>query len=67
MLWIERGMNAKHPAHSRETYIRFNKLLIGSCAGLVLATVVLFPTQVDLSINGIQVLMPPAYYFMCSS
>ncbi|ARD22602.1 PepSY-associated TM helix domain-containing protein [Shewanella japonica] len=45
MLWIERGMNAKHPAHSRETYIRFNKLLIGSCAGLVLATVVLFPTQ----------------------
>jgi len=49
MLWIERGLNAKQPAHSRGTYQTFNKLLIGSCGGLVLATALLFPAQLLLN------------------
>jgi len=49
MLWIERGLNAKQPVHSRATYQTFNKLLIGSCGGLVLATALLFPAQLLLN------------------
>ena len=45
MLWIERGLNAQNPAHSKKTYERINKLLLGSCGGVVLATFTLFPTQ----------------------
>jgi len=49
MLWIERGLNAQNPAHSRGTYEAFNKLLTGACGGVVLATVALFPTQLFLN------------------
>jgi len=49
MLWIERGLNAKNPAHSEKTYQMFNKLLVGSCGGIVLATVMLFPAQLGLN------------------
>ena len=49
MLWIERGLNAQNPAHSRATYENFNRLLIGACGGIVLATVALFPTQLFLN------------------
>lgn len=49
MLWIERGLHAKNPAHSRRTYQTFNRLLIGSCGGVVLATALLFPTQLLLN------------------
>ncbi|MEP1385587.1 MAG: PepSY-associated TM helix domain-containing protein [Paraglaciecola sp.] len=45
MLWIERGLNAQNPTHSKRTYQNFNKLLIGSCGGVVLATVALFIAQ----------------------
>ncbi len=45
MLWIERGLNAQKPEFNRQTYIRFNQLLVGSCGGLVFATALLFPTQ----------------------
>ncbi len=45
MLWIERGLNAQNPSHSRRTYETFNGLLIGACGGIVLATVALFPAQ----------------------
>ncbi|WP_133468817.1 PepSY-associated TM helix domain-containing protein [Paraglaciecola marina] len=45
MLWIERGLNAQNPTHSKRTYQNFNKLLIGSCGGIVLATVALFIAQ----------------------
>ncbi|WP_199611699.1 PepSY-associated TM helix domain-containing protein [Flocculibacter collagenilyticus] len=49
MLWIERGLNTANPAHSRNTYEMFNRLLIGSCAGVVLAAVALFPAQLILN------------------
>ncbi|MGL1956845.1 MAG: PepSY domain-containing protein [Colwellia sp.] len=49
MLWIERGLTAKNSAHSKRTYHTFNKLLIGSCGGIVLATAVLFPAQLLLN------------------
>jgi uncharacterized iron-regulated membrane protein len=49
MLWIERGLNSQQPNHSRRTYQNFNKLLIGSCGGIVLATAALFPTQLILN------------------
>lgn len=49
MLWIERGLNAQNPAHSRRTYENFNRLLIGACGGVVLATVALFPAQLMMN------------------
>lgn len=49
MLWIERGLNAQNPAHSRRTYENFNRLLIGGCGGVVLATVALFPGQLAMN------------------
>lgn len=49
MLWIERGLNAQNPAHSRRTYENFNRLLIGACGGVVLATVALFPGQLAMN------------------
>jgi uncharacterized iron-regulated membrane protein len=49
MLWIERGLNSQQPNHSRRTYQNFNKLLIGSCGGIVLATAALFPAQLILN------------------
>lgn len=49
MLWIERGLNAQNPAHSRRTYENFNRLLIGACGGIVLATVALFPAQLAMN------------------
>lgn len=49
MLWIERGLNAQNPAHSRRTYENFNRLLIGACGGVVMATVALFPAQLFMN------------------
>ena len=49
MLWIERGLNAQHPAHSKQTFVTFQKLLIGTCGGVVLATFALFPAQLLLN------------------
>lgn len=49
MLWIERGLNAQNPAHSRRTYENFNRLLIGACGGVVMATVALFPSQLFMN------------------
>jgi len=48
MMWIERGQRAKHPKHAPHTYDRFNKLVIGSCGGIVLACAALFPAQLVL-------------------
>ncbi|REL35255.1 PepSY-associated TM helix domain-containing protein [Thalassotalea euphylliae] len=45
MLWMERGVNAANPRYSMKTYQRFNRLIVGSCGGLVVATMLLFPTQ----------------------
>ncbi|REL26513.1 PepSY domain-containing protein [Thalassotalea euphylliae] len=48
MLWIERGVNAANPRYSMQTYQRFNRLTVGGCGGIVVATVLLFPTQMFL-------------------
>ncbi|MEM9102155.1 MAG: PepSY-associated TM helix domain-containing protein [Pseudomonadota bacterium] len=51
MLWIERGINLNKPQFTLQTYKRFNQLLIGSCGGLVLACVILFPLQLLLNVT----------------
>lgn len=49
MLWLERGVNAANPKYSRNTYLRFNRLILGSCGGLVVACALLFPVQLMLN------------------
>ena len=49
MLWIERGLNAQNPAHSIKTYKAMERLLVGSCGGIVLAVSILFPVQLLLN------------------
>lgn len=46
MLWIERGLNTQNSKHSQATYTIFNRLFVGACAGSVLATCALLPTQI---------------------
>ncbi|MFD2166129.1 PepSY-associated TM helix domain-containing protein [Thalassotalea euphylliae] len=48
MLWMERGVNAANPKYSMKTYQRFNRLIVGGCGGIVVATLFLFPTQMYL-------------------
>lgn len=48
MLWIERGVNASNPKYSIKTYQRFNRLIVGGCGGIVIATFLLFPANVFL-------------------
>lgn len=45
MLWMERGVNAPNPKYSMKTYQRFNRLIVGGCGGIVIATFLLFPAQ----------------------
>lgn len=45
MLWLERGVKAANPKYSPATYRRFNQLVVGSCGGIVLACVAMFPGQ----------------------
>ncbi|NMP32797.1 PepSY domain-containing protein [Thalassotalea sp. M1531] len=45
MLWLERGVNAANPKYSLDTYQRFNRLIVGGCGGIVIATFLLFPSQ----------------------
>ena len=49
MLWIERGLQAKNPSFSPATYHGLQRLLVGSCMGIVLATAFLFPSQLALN------------------
>lgn len=48
MLWLERGVNAANPKYSMKTYQRFNRLIVGGCGGIVVATFLLFPANVFL-------------------
>lgn len=48
MLWMERGVNAANPRYSMKTYQRFNRLIVGGCGGIVVATILLFPSNVFL-------------------
>lgn len=45
MLWMERGVNATNPKYSLKMYQRFNRLIVGGCGGIVIATFLLFPAQ----------------------
>lgn len=45
MLWMERGVNSANPKYSKQTYQRFNRFIVGSCGGIVIATFLLFPSQ----------------------
>lgn len=45
MLWMERGVNAANPKYSMKTYQRFNRFIVGGCGGIVIATFLLFPSQ----------------------
>lgn len=49
MLWLERGANAASPRYSLATYRRFNQLVVGSCGGMVLACIALFPAQLIIA------------------
>ena len=48
MLWIERAVNSTYPKYSMKTYQRFNRLIVGGCGGIVVATFLLFPANVCL-------------------
>ncbi len=48
MLWMERGVNAANPKYSIQTYQRFNRLIVGGCGGIVVATFLLFPANAFL-------------------
>ena len=48
MLWLERGINSANPKYSMLTYQRFNRLIVGACGGIVVATFLLFPANVFL-------------------
>ena len=48
MLWIERTQKTKKQSVSDKTLDKFNRLVVGSCGGAVLACAALFPTQLAL-------------------
>lgn len=51
MLWVERGMNASNPRFSKKTYDRFNRILLGSCGGVVLSCVAVFHGQLVVNLT----------------
>ncbi len=48
MLWMERGVNSTNPKYTLMTYQRFNRLIVGGCGGIVVATFLLFPANAFL-------------------
>ncbi|WP_133406143.1 PepSY-associated TM helix domain-containing protein [Parashewanella tropica] len=48
MLWIRRGLTSTNPEFTEKTYKRFNRFILGSCGGVVLASFALFPAQLLL-------------------
>ncbi|MBD1390738.1 PepSY domain-containing protein [Neiella sp. HB171785] len=53
MLWLERGINSANPKFRVTTYQRFNRLVIGSCGGVVVACALLFPIQLLLNFTSL--------------
>ena len=45
MLWVERGVTSPVPRFRPQTYDRLNRVLLGSCGGVVLACVTVFHAQ----------------------
>ena len=46
MMWLAKRSRGQHPDLSVTAYQRWNRFIIGSCGGVVLACVLLFPAQV---------------------
>lgn len=55
MMWLAKRTRGSSPSLSVQAYARWNRFIIGSCGGLVLASVVLFPLQVVLNYTVIGV------------
>lgn len=49
MMWLAKRTRSSNPTLSQLAYSRWNRLIIGSCGGLVLACFVLFPMQIILN------------------
>ena len=49
MMWLAKRTRGSTPTLSADAYARWNRFIIGSCGGLVLACCVLFPVQVLLN------------------
>lgn len=49
MMWLSKRTRGSNPSLSIVAYQRWNRVIIGSCGGLVLACVVLFPAQLILN------------------
>lgn len=49
MMWLAKRSRGSNPTLSELAYQRWNRAIIGSCGGLVLASAILFPAQVLLN------------------
>ncbi|MBQ4856840.1 PepSY-associated TM helix domain-containing protein [Pseudoalteromonas sp. MMG007] len=49
MMWLAKRSRGSNPTLSQSAYQAWNRVIIGSCGGLVLATAILFPAQVLLN------------------
>ena len=61
MMWLTKRTRGSNPTLSEVAYQRWNRVIIGSCGGLVLATAILFPLQVLLN-NFIPVQLHNGYF-----
>ena len=55
MMWLTKRTRGSSPSLSMQAYARWNRFIIGSCGGLVLASFVLFPVQVVLNYSVVGV------------
>lgn len=49
MMWLAKRSRGNNPSLSQLAYQRWNRVIIGSCGGLVLACALLFPIQIVLN------------------
>ncbi|MBQ4833842.1 PepSY domain-containing protein [Pseudoalteromonas sp. MMG010] len=49
MMWLAKRSRGSNPTLSQRAYQTWNRVIIGSCGGLVLATAILFPIQIVLN------------------
>lgn len=61
MMWLAKRTRGSNPTLTELGYKRWNRVIIGSCGGLVLATAILFPAQVLLN-NLVPVQTHNAYF-----
>lgn len=49
MMWLKKCTRGSNPSLSINSYERWNRFIIGSCGGLILACSILFPAQIILN------------------